>query len=179
MSVETKTTADVTGAAPAAPVAPLAATPTAPAPPAAKGAPPAPPAPTQAPPPVSEPLKGDPDALAKAIDALENAQERLTEMDKWLNEAKAERAKREHARDLAQNSLDRLQPIQTTGDAIRAYLDQQKAILTARGLQKQRVAAFEKENGFKLADLMPKRAPIDAAMARKNSRGATRPGGAK
>ena len=44
-----------------------------------------------------------------------------------------------------------------------------------RGDQIARVKAFEKENGFKLADLAPKRAPIDIAMARKNTRGAQRP----
>lgn len=179
MSVENKTNADVPGAAPAAPAAPPALPPTAPAPPPASAAPQAPPAPPQAPPPVSEPAKGDPEALAKAAEDLQDAQEELSEMDKWLDGAKVERAKREQKRDAAQTKLNRLQPIQTNSDAIRAYLDQQKAILTARGIQKQRVAAFEKENGFKLADLIPKRAPIDAAMARKNSRGMNRPGTGK
>lgn len=179
MSVENKTTADVSGAAPAAPVAPPAATTTAAAPQAPKAAPQAPPAPAQAPPPVTAPVKGDPEALAKAVDDLAEAQDALAEMDKWIEGSKIERLKREQKRDAAQNILDRLQPVQTNSDAIRAYLDQQKAILTQRGAQKARVAAFEKENGFKLADLLPKRAPIDAAMARKNSRGTTRPGGAK
>lgn len=176
MSVEKKTTADDSGAAPAAPAAPPAVPPTAPAAKAPSTAPPAPPAPQQAPPPVTAPVQGDPDALAKAVEDLADAQERLAEMDKWFEEGKVERAKREAQRDIAQRTLDRLQPIQTNSDAIRAYLDQQKAILVARGLQKQRVAAFEKENGFKLADLLPKRAPIDAAMARRNMRGMGRPG---
>lgn len=183
MSVETKTTADVTGAAPAAPAAPLAATTTAPAAPAAKGAPPAPPAPAQAPPPVSEPLKGDPDALAKAVEVFKDAQGGLEEMDKWIDEAKVERAKREQKRDAAQNALDRLQPIQTTGDAIRAYLDQQKAILTARGEKQASIKKAADEAGLTVAQYLGhftvKRAPIDAAMARKNSRGTSRPGGVK
>lgn len=179
MAVENKTTADVPGAAAAAPVAPPATPPAPPVPQATKGAPRAPPAPTQAPPPVVAPVQGDPEALANALEDLADAQAQVSDMDKWLADATVERTKRMQARDEAQTLVDKLQPIQTNGDAIRAYLDTQKAILTARGVQKQRVAAFEKENGFKLADLLPKRAPIDTAMARRNTRGMNRPGSGK
>lgn len=180
MASEKTASSDASGAAPAAPAAPQAPEGAAPKAPASSAAPAAPPAPTVKPPPVAAPAKGDPDAIAQAVGELADAQEELAQMDKWLDKAKTERVKLEQVRDIKQSALDRLQPIQTNGDAIRAYLDQQKNILKLRGEQKQRVSAFEKENGFKLADLIPKRAPIDTAMARKNSRGAGRPGsGAK
>lgn len=179
MSVENKTNADVPGAALAAPAAPPVAPPAAPAAPAASTAPPAPPAPPQAPPPAAVPAKGDPDAIVKATEDLADAQETLSEMDKWLEGAKTERVKREQARDRAQIALDRLQPIQTNSDAIRAYLDQQKAILTARGEKQAAIAKAAADVGLTvpqyLGNFSVKRAPIDMAMARRNMRGMTRP----
>lgn len=177
MADETKITADVSGAAPGAPSAPPAPTGTAPAAPPASAAPPAPPAPTQAPPPAAAPVKGDPVAMAAAAVVLKDAQDALSEMDKWIEGATKERALRLSKVESAQNSLDSLQSIQTNSDAIQAYLAQQRANLVARGEQILRVNAFQKEHGFKLADLFPKRSALDTAMARKNSRGTQRPKG--
>lgn len=184
MSVENKTTADAPGAAPAAPVAPPAAPPAPPVPPVASTAPPAPPAPQQAPPAVAAPVKGDPVALAEAIEDLQDAQDEVSKMDKWLAEATIERTKRMQARDNAQTLVDRLQPLQTNGDAIRAYLDQQKAILQARGEKQASIKKAADEAGLTVAQYLGhfsvKRAPIDMAFARRNARGTQRPtGGAK
>lgn len=179
MSSEKTSDADASGAAPAAPAAPLDPTGTAATGKAPKAAPQAPAAPPQAPPPAVAPVKGDPVAIAAADEALKDAQDKLSEMDKWIEGAQAERIRRQQRVEIAQNLLDSLQTVQTNSDAIRAYLDQQKNILKARGEQKARVAAFEKDNGFKLAELLPKRAPIDTAMARRNTRGMSRPGGVK
>lgn len=144
--------------------------------PSAGTAPPAPPAPVVAPPPAPGPKKGDPEALHNAELAVADAQADIEEMDKWLAEANKERTRRMRVRDAAQVALDALQPIQTNGDAIQAYLAQQKRNLEARGQQIAKAAAFQKEHGFKLADLLPKRSPLDSAMARKNNRGTARPG---
>lgn len=175
MSSEKKPNADASGAAPAAPSVPQA--PTGAAPEAPSGAPPAPPIPVQAPPPAAAPAKGDPEAIAKATEALNDAQDELSEMDKWLEGAKMERAKRLAKVETSQNALDSLQTVQTNHDAIQAYLTQQRANLAARGEQLAKARAFEKENGFKLMDLLPKRSPLDTAMARKTARGTSRPGG--
>lgn len=177
MSSEKKPNADASGAAPAAPSAPPVAPAATPGAPALKAAPPAPPAPAQAPPPVAAPAKGDPVAIAKAEGELRDAQDDLSEMDKWLEGAKDERAKRLSKVETAQNALDALQTVQTNHDAIQAYLAQQRANLAARGEQIAKVKAFQEEHGFKLADLLPKRSPLDAAMARKTARGTSRPGG--
>lgn len=179
MSSEKKSNADTeaSGAAPAAPSAPAAAPVTAPAAPSTSAAPPAPPAPAQAPPPAAAPLKGDPVAIAEADEALKDAQDNLSEMDKWMEGAKTERALRLAKVEIAQNKFDSLQTVQTNHDAIQAYLAQQRANLVARGEQLAKAAAFQKEHGFKLADLLPKRSPLDAAMARKTARGTSRPGG--
>ncbi len=180
MSVESKTTADVPGAAPAAPGAPPAAPPAAPKAPAPNAAPPAPPAPPQAPPPAAAPAKGDPVAIAKADEALKDAQDQLSEMDKWLEGAKVERAARLAKVETAQVKLDSLQTVQTNNDAIQAYLAQQRAILSARGEKQAAIVASAKEAGLTVAQYLSnfhvKRAPIDAAMARKTARGTQRPG---
>lgn len=183
--------ADVPGAAPAAPDAAVVL-PVAPvAPPAANAAPPAPPAPPQAPPaplqglpPMDAPGKGDPDTIAAAKGDLQDAQAELLQMDKWLERAAVERAKLAAAVEVAQNALDKVQPIQTNHDAIQAYLAQQRALLQARGEQNRNLAEAAKAAGLSvqqyLAHLLPgKRAPIDAAMARRNTRGMSRPGAVK
>lgn len=161
--------------APAAPPAPATTV----VPPAANAAPPAPPAPAVVLPPPAAPAKGDPEAIAKATEALKDAQDDLGEMDKWLDSANKERKARVARLEAAQAKLDALQPVQTNSDAIQAYLAQQRANLAIRGEQIAKANAFQKEHGFKLLDLLPKRSPLDSAMARKNSRGAGRPGGAK
>lgn len=161
--------------APAAP-ATIAAT-TAP-----NAAPAAPPAPVVAPPPVAAPAKGDPEAIAKAQEALLDAQDALSEMDKWIASAQEERKVRLAKADAAQQAFDAVQVVQTNGDAIQAYLARQRENLTQRGQQIAAANAFQKEHGFKLADLIPKRAKIDQVMARSSGYGNRRPppsGGAK
>lgn len=152
---------------------------TVPAAPGASAPPPAPPAPLQAPPPAAVPAKGDPVAIAVATEDLQDAQDALGEVDKWLEGANKERAVRVAKVEAAQQKLDSLQLVQTNTDAIQAYLAQQRANLAARGEQIAKAAAFQKEHGFKLSDLIPRRSKLDEAMARKTARGTGRPGGAK
>lgn len=64
---------------------------------------------------------------------------------------------------------------QSTPAAIQQYLASRRENLQARGEHLTRVRSFEKEIGAKLADLLPKRSPLDNAMSRKNTRGANRP----
>lgn len=167
--------AGVAGPAPAAP-APTVAAPT------ASTAPPAPPAPVVAAPPVAAPAKGDPEAIVKATEALIDAQDALSEMDKWIASAQEERKARQAKADAAQIALDAVQIVQSNGDAIQAYLLQQRTNLGERAKQIAAATAFQKEHGFKLADLIPKRAKIDQVMARGSGYGNRRPppvGGAK
>lgn len=163
------------GTAPAAPAAPAATV----GAPGASTAPPPPPAPVVAPPPVAAPAKGDPVAIAMAQDKLVDAQDALGEMDKWIAGAQEERKVRLGKVEAAQQALDAVQLVQTNGDAIQAYLTQQRANLVERGKQIAAATAFQKEHGFKLADLIPKRAKIDQVMARSTGYGNRRPGGAK
>lgn len=161
------------GTVPAAPAAKVA--------PVANAAPPAPPPPVIAPPPVPAPAKGDPEAIAKAEEALSDAQEGLAQMDKWIASAQEERKVRVAKVDAAQQALDAVQLVQTNGDAIQAYLLQQRNNLAKRGEQIAAATAFQKEHGFKLADLIPKRAKIDQVMVRPSGYGNRRPppGGVK
>lgn len=116
------------------------------------------------------------DKLDEARYELELAQRQLVETDKYLAEGNASRKKLLVKIDALSAEVDKLSPADTNTDAIQSYLASQRAILTARGEQHAKVRAFEKEHGFKLAQLLPKRAPLDMAMARKNGRGGNRPG---
>jgi catechol-2,3-dioxygenase len=107
---------------------------------------------------------------------LLEAEAAVTEVATYIEASQKELATRQAVRDAAQAVLDKLQPLQTNGELIQAYLASQRETLRLRGEQIARVTAFQKENGFKLADLMPKRAPLDSAMARKTQRGTQRPG---
>lgn len=160
------------GAAPAAPAAtpPVATAPTAPA------APTAPPAPAKAAAPVLRPAKGDPAAIAEATATLKAAQDKLSEIDKYLAEGKKAREDQVRVVEASQSALDAVQPIQTNTDAIQAYLARQRATLAERGEQIAAATKFQREHGFRLADLIPKRAKIDQVMARRSGYGNSRPG---
>ena len=156
----------------------VTAAPAAPTPPAAGAPPAAPPAPV-APPPVAAPKKGDPDAIKEAQEALSDANDNVAEMDQWISKAQEERKARVNRAEAAQRALDAVQPVQTNGDAIQAYLAQQRANLAARGAAFARAAAFRAEHGFHLADLLPQRAKVDSVRARRTGYGNVRPPGSK
>lgn len=170
-------------APPAPPVAGAVLPPVQGAPPAPNAAPPAPPAPP-APKtvvPVAPLAVGDPEALKAAEVALQTEKEKLSQIDKYLEDGTKARVDQAKALDKAQALHDSLQPVKTNADAIQAYLAQQVATLAKRHEQNQGVIAAAKAAGLSVAQylgsLMPgKRAPIDAAMARKNNRGTGRPG---
>lgn len=181
-----------TGTAPAAPVAPAAgaqpwapsvaqgAATTAAAPAAATTvAPVAPKAPAAAPIPVVLTADQKQAELDAAQDAYDAAEGNLSEIDKYLNEGKAARVKAEAARDAALKKLEALLPKETQTDAVMGYLESQRKLREQRGAQLTAVAQFQKEHGIKLADIIPKRAPLDVAMARRNTRGTGRTYGPK
>jgi hypothetical protein len=78
--------------------------------------------------------------------------------------------------DRLQAIYDKLAPSDTNTDAVQAYLAQQRALLEQRAEQMRKVQGFENAMGVRLADLIPRRSPLDAALSRKNSRGQGRPG---
>jgi hypothetical protein len=100
------------------------------------------------------------------LDALRKAKEEATAAFNAQNKVVDELIAKQEASNQAKSS---------TPLAIQQYLASRRIELTKRGEQIARVRAFEAETGVKLADLAPKRAPIDAAMARKNARGTQRP----
>lgn len=73
--------------------------------------------------------------------------------------------------------ITKLEPVSSNQLDIRAYLDSQNKQLQRRAEQIGNVRKVEAELGVRLQDIVPKRSPIDAAMARKTGYGKTRPGG--
>ena len=155
------------------------APPTEPAPPApasaATGAdttPPAPPAPTKSENPVL-----NPPALAESGGDQDDLKARIAEANLNLSDRQdaLQLAKQELSD--AQNELARLEALLkddpvSGGNPITAYLRQQQKNLEERGARK----ALIKESGLDLKQLAKDlKSPLDAAMERKNSRGAQRP----
>lgn len=66
--------------------------------------------------------------------------------------------------------LQKALPPDTNANAVQSYHAQQRAIL------QERARRIQATKGLNLQDYLPKRAPIDVAMARKNQRGTGRPG---
>jgi len=120
---------------------------------------------------------GDEAAPDEGADELAAAQAVLAELRKVKADADSAYAAQVAAVDLLILAREKTgAALQSTPLAIQQYLAAQRGNLQARGQQIMKARAFEKESGVKLADLVPKRAPIDVAMARKNSRGSSRPG---
>lgn len=159
-------------AAPATPAAaaPLVAAPTtvAPAPPVAPVAPKV----TTPPPVLTGEVLGD--AIEAAHVELDLANKNLAEIDSYLAEGNAARALALKAVDVAAKRVETLVPKETTSDAIQDYLASQRALLADRARRIGVAKAIEKDIGVKLKELIPTRAPIDSAYARRNGRGSGR-----
>jgi hypothetical protein len=193
------------GAAPIAPPAPpAAATDTAAPPPEGAGAtppPPAPPPPAPAPDtePKVEPVSttaqaglpshgsivaaalNTPPVQAEDIEALkerlEVVQDELTQIARAEVEIKKEKEKRKLEADDLIVRIDRATPKSDNQQAIMDYLASQQRKLQGRADQIGRIKQVENELGVRLSDLVPKRSPLDTAMARKTGYGRNRPGG--
>lgn len=193
------------GAAPIAPPAPPAAAtdPVAPAPegatPPVAAAPPPPPAPPAPNPETVNPvsttantgLPSQGSVLATALAATPAPTENVEELQARLDELNGEllqitraeteikearRVRQAEADDLIAR-IDKATPRDSNQQGIMEYLASQNRKLLARADQIHRVKQVENELGVKLADLVPKRSPLDNAMARKTGYGRTRPGG--
>ena len=134
--------------------------------------PPAPPAPTESENPVL-----NPPALAESGGDQDDLKARIAEANLNLSDRQdaLQLAKQELSD--AQNELARLEALLkddpvSGGNPITAYLRQQQKNLEERGARK----ALIKESGLDLKQLAKDlKSPLDAAMERKNSRGAQRP----
>jgi hypothetical protein len=102
---------------------------------------------------------------------VEAAQQRFEDASTKKAQADKEHQQATAELDAARVAADRARPPSAFPDQLRAYHARQLALLQERGEQKRRL----KEAGINLKDLIPSRAPIDAAFARKNTRGTQRP----
>lgn len=116
-------------------------------------------------------------AATNEIEALEKE---LAEQEAFVNELREAKAKIDTEFDKARKreddlrvKLEGLRPVQSDSDAIQGYLASQRKALEQRAARQQLI----KESGLNLRELATNlKAPIDAAMARKTSRGTQRPG---
>lgn len=114
-------------------------------------------------------------AIDAAQDAFDAAEAQLEEIDSYLKQGNDARVIAAKKLDDALKVLEAIKPKETHTDAVQEYLASQRHILEGRGQQIAAATKFQKENGIKLTDLLPKMAPIDQAMARRNTRGSGRP----
>lgn len=140
--------------------------------------PPAPPAPPSAaqqgddslppltPPPLAEETV-DPEDLEGQI---KEAKLRLSDAQDFVQRAREELVQAQN--DLAALEAKQKEAVGPKQNPIRGYLDQQRRNLEERGARKELI----KESGLDLKELAKGlKSPIDAAMARRDSRGASRP----
>lgn len=109
------------------------------------------------------------------VSALEKelaiAQERLEEIQRVEVQFLQEKAARVAEVNRLTDALTAIVGTESTMDTIQSYLAGQKRLLEQRANQIERIRKAD----INLKDLIPSIAPIDAAMARKTGRGATRP----
>lgn len=112
------------------------------------------------------------------MDALERKKHRLAVLRHELGliakaeiDIKKEKQVRQTEADDLLIQIDKAEPRNSNQEAISQYLARQKQNLAMRSQQKAIVKNVEKDLGLKLADLLPKRSPLDASMMRKTGRG--------
>lgn len=152
------------------------------APPLADPAPQAAPSPEPTPEPTPTPVVNAAAVEAPKFDELseeeqlEVIQGEIAEMDRYLYAAKKHRAELQFKADDLTIRIDKKLPKNSNQQDIQSYLASQRKQLQRRAEQIANVRKVESELGAKLADFAPKRAPIDAAMARRTGYGRNRPG---
>jgi hypothetical protein len=103
-------------------------------------------------------------------------QDEILEIDKVLHVLKKQREELSTLADALIIKMDKETPKHSNQQDIMAYLASQNKLLERRAQQISNVKKIEGEMGAKLADLVPKRSPIDTVMARKTGYGRKRPG---
>jgi hypothetical protein len=114
--------------------------------------------------------------LAQKSDQLADIEDRIVDVKRAQEQVNKEYAKLQAEADDLRIQIDKLTPRDDNQHAIQNYLASRREALAQRAAQIGRVRDVEKELGFKLSDLAPKRAPIDTAMARRTGHGHKRPG---
>lgn len=107
---------------------------------------------------------------------LEVVEEALQDVERYLVGAKKHKAKLQQQKDDLVMAIDKETPRHSNQHDIQAYLKSQNKLLEQRAQQIRNVKKVESELGARLTDLVPKRAPIDTAMARRTGYGRKRPG---
>lgn len=115
-------------------------------------------------------------ATEQVTDELQDAQAQLALLDANLNECKRKRDAQQKVVDAILDAKDKEAP-QHSYAATQGYLESQKRALEQRA---ERVRAVQ-NSGVDLRAMMASvaKSPLDVAMARKNSRGSSRPGAKK
>jgi hypothetical protein len=112
------------------------------------------------------------DAMQEELAAIESD---LTLIAKAEADLRKDKEVRQTRADDLRLRIEKARPRDTNTDAIQNYLSQQRKTLDARAAQIGRARAFETETGVRISDLLPKKSPIDQAMARKTGFGSKRP----
>jgi hypothetical protein len=107
---------------------------------------------------------------------LEIVEAELAELDKYLVTAQKHKRQLQQQKDDLVLAIDKEAPKHSNQHDIQAYLASQNKLLEQRAQQIANVKKVERELGARLTDLVPKRAPIDAAMMRRTGYGRKRPG---
>lgn len=116
----------------------------------------------------------EPDEIASLEAQLAEAIEGTQEVREALDMVKAEFEKRRAREDDLRAKLEALRPVSNTTLAIQDYFASQDHALAERAARK----ALIKDSGIDLKQLSTDlQSPLDAAMARKNTRGSQRPQG--
>lgn len=110
------------------------------------------------------------------VEQLAAVEEELAQLDKYMETAKKHRTKLQLRKDDLVSAIDKETPRHSNQHDIQAYLRSQNKLLEQRAAQIANVKKVEGELGARLSDLVPKRAPIDAAMSRRSGYGRKRPG---
>lgn len=116
-------------------------------------------------------VEGESEEVTVARTALKVARVNHEGLKVAFSKLKIEIEKAAKAEDEAYDALLELTGVETTADAIQGYHASQLRNLEDRA---KRITAL-RESGYSLKDFMPGKAPIDAALARKNGRGTARP----
>jgi DNA repair exonuclease SbcCD ATPase subunit len=117
------------------------------------------------------------DEEIKAMEAeLAELNNELAQINRAEAELKKEKSVRQTRADDLIIRIEKARPKDSNQNAITSYLAQMRKNNEARAAQIGRLQKVESELGVRIRDMMPRRAPIDDAMARKNGFGTKRPG---
>lgn len=115
------------------------------------------------------------EALMSKGDELILVEAQLTDLNRDLASLNKQKQELITRSDSLRLEIEKLTPRDDHQQAIVAYQTSQLAILQRRGQQQANLRKLESELGIRIADILPRKSPIDAAMSRKTGYGGQRP----